>query len=37
MGKGAATKIGMLSARGNYNLLVDADGATEISVLDSMI
>ena len=37
MGKGAATKIGMLAARGTYNLFVDADGATEITVLDSMI
>tara|TARA_B110000503_G_scaffold91645_1_gene138295 strand:+ start:580 stop:702 length:123 start_codon:yes stop_codon:yes gene_type:complete len=36
-GKGAAVKIGMLVAKGDYILMADADGATEIESLPKMI
>lgn len=35
-GKGGAVKRGMLCARGQYLLMVDADGATKISDLDRL-
>mmetsp|Transcript_16698 Transcript_16698/g.21438 ORF Transcript_16698/g.21438 Transcript_16698/m.21438 type:complete len:358 (-) Transcript_16698:214-1287(-) len=35
-GKGAAIRRGMLLCRGEYALMVDADGATEISDLDTL-
>lgn len=35
-GKGGAVQQGMLHARGKYLLMVDADGATEISDLDKL-
>ncbi len=36
-GKGHAVKSGMKFARGKYILMLDADGATEISDLDSLL
>lgn len=35
-GKGGAVRLGMLSARGRYVLMVDADGATRFSDLDKL-
>ena len=35
-GKGGAVRLGMLSARGRYLLLVDADGATKFSDFDKV-
>lgn len=36
VGKGGAVKRGMMISRGKYMLMVDADGATDISDLDSL-
>ncbi len=36
-GKGYAVKLGMLSARGNYRLFMDADNATSIDQFGAMI
>ena len=35
-GKGGAVRLGMFSARGEYLLMVDADGATQFSDLDKV-
>lgn len=36
-GKGGAVRKGMMRARGQYLLMVDADGATQASCLDTML
>lgn len=36
-GKGGAIRIGMLAAIGNYCLMVDADGATDITEFEKVL
>jgi len=36
-GKGGAVRIGMLTARGKYVLMLDADGATEIKEFEKLV
>ena len=36
-GKGGAIKVGMLHTRGEYALMVDADGATDITCLERLL